>query len=110
MIGEEDATLLISAARAVGRDFELGFTEMFWNPLVCDKDAFRLMCDLNIMVRFQNKDSIVVEWDVWVDGGDGFLYSDTTDEINIGDIPCGEKSNKMRRAIVRAAAAIGEQS
>lgn len=113
-----DRELMEKAARAAGYEIwtdcngsvYTGDPEMPWNPLKNDGDAFRLMCDLNIMVRFQNKDSAVVEFDIWADGEDGFFYCDASREINVNDIPSGKKSEHLRRAITRAAAALAENA
>lgn len=82
-----DRELLERAARAIGREFEPGFTETFWNPLKCDKDAFRLAVKLEISVQH---DAV----DIWAT-----TLRETAIE-NRGKDACAA----TRRAIVRAAA------
>lgn len=88
-----DRELLEMAARAIGREFDPGFTETFWNPLKCDKDAFRLAVKLEINIQHHAVD-------IWAS-----TLRDTAIESR-GKDDCAA----TRRAIVRAAASMGEQS
>ena len=48
---DQDYELLEKAAKAIGRPFERGITELFWNPLQDDRDAFRLMVECALTVE-----------------------------------------------------------
>lgn len=108
-----DQELLEKAARAVGNNAEWsddlqamhwpGLQSMgVWNPLEDDGDAFRLMCQLNMNVF--TDDSWVTDNMINISTRrGGMIGQDWDDEID-------DFNALTRRAIVRAAAAIGEQS
>lgn len=88
-----DRELLLLAAKAIGMEFRANHDEVFWNPLVDDKEAFRLMVKLKLLVDACDDGSAEV-----VRGGLYFITESSADA-----------ETNTRRAIVRAAAAIGEQ-
>ena len=73
----------------------------YWNPLTSDGDALRLAVKLRLECVYAPTDIGPVSCQYWI-GGEGFKSA--VEEIN-GD-PCAA----TRRAIVRAAAAIGSAS
>lgn len=95
-----DRELLEKAARAIGREFEPGFTETFWNPLACDKDAFHLMSELKISVIFDNSESDVAAKSSFREDLE-WLGEEITHELN--------EKYATRRAITRAAAAMADE-
>lgn len=107
-----DKELLILAAKAAG--FEAQYSENFgdfsigepysknerrWNPLSFDGDALRLAVDLDMDVCLNKSREAVTAWGCYGEVG---LISKNE---NYGN----DKHAATRRAIVRAAAAIGEQ-
>ena len=112
-----DRELLEAAAKAAGIDATAYYgpsdefyglvvdsTGIEWNPLEDDGDALRLAVKLNLHIGIdaESAGAITVEWDF--DGG-GFPGKSAQEEAPIG----GDDYAATRRAIVRAAAAIGEQ-
>lgn len=63
----------------------------YWNPLVSNKDAFRLMVDLSISVEF-DEDSVSAK-----------IYQDGSVVSSVLE-PVEDRYSAVRRAIVRAAA------
>lgn len=118
MTGKSDRELLELAAKAAHIDFVLdGYLHkkglvyepltdceegrpMRWNPLEDDGDALRLAGKLRLDLCW-NDNNEEWEFNAWPQGG-----GDGSNEV-----PNGEEQNtfSMRRAIVRAAAAIGEK-
>lgn len=99
-----DRELLERAARAASLDVEWTAGEPFlgeqiWNPLQSDADAFRLMAKLNLNLGFELDDEglYVHVLGIW-DGG--------PDEVR--EYFERDATSAMRRAIVRAAAAMVE--
>lgn len=105
MTAKTDRELLELAAKAVGADFEydpmtgaieilseIGGVSGIWNPLTDDGDALRLAVRLMMEMRILKRTA-------------------HAEALN-GPGPCSEESDDIcsavRRAIVRAAAAIGE--
>lgn len=105
-----DRELLEAAAKAAGielrywaesqESFNLALTEprRWWNPLADDGDALRLAVRLDIQFYFDiGINEVVAEW------FDGKQCQDL--RIYVGG---GDKLSATRRAIVRAAAAMGK--
>ncbi len=101
-----DKELLTLAAKAIGFTFEDHYdddqywpwveeTQDFWNPLIDDGDAFRLMVELGLEVRTDGPYLIAVT-PRYVDNE---LYEPR------GEDPCAA----TRRGIVKAAAEIGRE-
>jgi len=96
-----DRELLELAARAAGIEhvtptmIEWGK----WNPLTDDGDALRLAVRLRLECMYEATESGPCHCQYWI-GGEGFKQ--VTEEIT------GDPYASTRRAIVRAAAAIGE--
>ena len=99
-----DRELLEAAARAAGirwdRDSEVWYGEPFvrcdWNPLIDDGDALRLAVQLNIGVMSAQYTGRTCVW-IYCKGKDGEFFEEHGADIFAA----------TRRAIVRAAAAIG---
>lgn len=106
-----DKELLELAAKAAGYDIKQArnctgmhpamnlYAAPFWNPLTDDGDAFRLAVELNIAFVFDVNPSLQ---EMFVKAG--VVMSNMFYELVIN----GDKEAATRRAIVRAAAAIGE--
>lgn len=106
-----DRELLELAARAASMDAQWdcpergmlvlapsGIDTMSWNPLVDDGDAFRLAVKLNLIPTHDPMLHMA-----WVNGTDGEIYGEATyKECDLCEYAA------TRRAIVRAAAAIGQ--
>lgn len=96
-----DKELLMLAAKAAGIKFELKWYGVDWNPLHDDADAFRLAVKLDI--RLRQKFAMVQAEYPWFD-----------DEFNTRKVLCegvlDDYCAASRRAIVRAAAAIGSKT
>jgi hypothetical protein len=88
-----DRELLEAAAKAAGGNFVIGY----WNPLTDDGDALRLAVRLRLDIDFEK--SYMVS--VWSRHLDDWVIERCDDDMGT-DI-----AEKTRRAIVRAAAAIG---
>jgi hypothetical protein len=73
----------------------LGWFE--WNPLTDDGDALRLAVKLGMVIHLVDKNSVTVDWYGPLEA----ITEEFDDECNA--------CLSTRRAIVRAAAAIGEQ-
>lgn len=71
----------------------------YWNPLTVDGDALRLAVKLNLDIRYESYDAGVA---VIVGGG----WDDAPEAVH--EIFERDGPRAVRRAIVRAAAAIGE--
>ena len=107
-----DRELLEAAAKAAGMnapEFESTHdgrywvpAHGFWNPLTDDGDALRLAVKLNLHIGIDacTAGAVTVEWDF--DAG-GFPGQSVQDEAPLD----GDDYAATRRAIVRAAAAIG---
>ena len=107
----DDRELLELAAKAAGES-TIGrpddINDWAWNPLTDDGDALRLLNRLGLQLRFVSIDPIeigegrtVVELQ-WVPGG---IKNRVTKVVEVGEDP----DPIVRRAIVRAAAAIAQQ-
>jgi hypothetical protein len=72
-----------------------------WNPLTVDQDAFQLAVQLKIPLQFPDWQDIARTW-----GREG----DDTDFVEPAIQHNGDLAKATRRAIVRAAAAMGEAS
>ena len=110
MMSEEDTgdkKLLELAAKAAGFTLEEHYdddqyypwcaeTEAFWNPLLDDGDAFRLMVELRIDVWLCEEKIAVAEY-----GLNGFCIGRCNEWLH------DDPHAAVRRAIVRAAAEIG---
>lgn len=105
-----DHELCLAAAKAAGYTVESvhggwyhctapKVPNRIWNPLKSDMDAFRLMVDCGIDVEYINES---VEASCWTRGA----YSDLLRATETFDT---DKHAATRRAIVRAAAAMGSQ-
>ena len=90
-----DRELLELAAKAAGNGFVIGY----WNPLTDDGDALRLAVKLSLDV-LQNPMGQTTRCIVM---GDDAQECEVLEDYN------GDPYAATRRAIVRAAAAIGEQ-
>jgi len=97
-----DRELLELAAKAIDGVFHSGFfrkrfsdSHEEWHPLTDDGDALRLAVKLRI----------TVEWSAWTDDLEEVRADDSIEPI---DPLINEEYAATRRAIVRAAAAIGE--
>jgi hypothetical protein len=90
-----DRELLELAAKAAGNGFVIGY----WNPLTDDGDALRLAVKLSLDV-LQNP---VGQTTCCIVMGDDAQECEVLEDYN------GDPYAATRRAIVRAAAAIGEQ-
>jgi hypothetical protein len=77
------------------------FSGTEWNPLTDDGDAFRLMAKLGLGVVFGQYAPCDI-YSVYINEPEG------GDTLSVGVIGDGEESGVIRRAIVRAAAAILE--
>lgn len=79
-----------------------GESGVFWNPLTGDGYALRLAVKLNLSMRFDtlNDGHIAAVTAEWSEDFDGYWWNEW-----LGKDPAAA----MRRAIVRAAAAIGEK-
>lgn len=105
MTNPTDRELLMLAAKAagvVGEYHALGiYTQnpksAYWNPLVSDADAFRLAVDLHLTCRFYMGNTCAQST---VPGGPSVMVDEHKPD---------EPIRAARRAIVRAAAAIGER-
>jgi hypothetical protein len=92
-----DHRLLELAAKAAGMEYsdrqwsEYDEDYVTWNPLTDDGDALRLAVKLKLKIRFYTNDDVVVG-----DGEDAY------------ECMSGEPYSATRRAIVKAAAEIGE--
>lgn len=109
---KSDRELLELAAKAAGYDVssdgEGGLTIPLrrgicrdWDPLNDDGDAFRLMAKLGLGVVFGQYAPLDI-YSVYINEPEG------GDTLSVGVIGYGESSCVMRRAIVSAAAEIGE--
>lgn len=94
----EDRELLEAAAKAAG----MQRLSVHWNPLEDDGDALRLAVKLNIQMTPGDEGDpyTVVQW--WT-GPD--LIEQDFERVLVED---GNRTAALRRAIVRAAAAIGK--
>ena len=110
MTAKTDRELLELAAKAAGADFEydpmtgaievlseIGGVSGIWNPLTDDGDALRLAVKLCLTVDILPWASDARPWKTFGNGDDGVRHEEYADP-----------SAATRRAIVRAAAAIGE--
>lgn len=98
-MNQTDRELLEKAAKAVGIEWD----RIYWNPLTNDSDALRLAVRLNLTVKF----------DVVPDGAFVSVGADGGDEDKGRwdyEFLLKDPYAATRRAIVRAAAAIGEQA
>ena len=102
-----DRELLEAAAKAIGervvRESEHGLLlygiEDAWNPLADDGDAFRLAVKLRIGVQW---------WESMPEGVAGRIDFDRNGVILMSNVH--DKAAMLRRAIVRAAAAMAGES
>lgn len=107
-----DRELLEKAAKAVGVEVffnELGFCQInsnhisagpkFWNPLLDDGDALRLAVKLNLDIRYES-------YDAGVAAIVGAAWDDAPEAVH--EIFERDGPRAVRRAIVRAAAAIAD--
>ncbi len=84
----------------VGEVGPLGFRGYYWNPLEHDGDALRLALALRLDVEFDGPRGVRVKYD----GPEGVPYM--VDEY----LSSKDAASDLRRAIVRAAAEIGQSS
>lgn len=101
-----DRELLELAAKAAG--VERGW----WNPLTDDGEAFLLAVKLRIGVSHSECECCVWAYPMDADGvplGDGDGICERLHEAG-GDVELQDRATATRRAIVRAAAAIGSVS
>ena len=112
---KSDRELLELAAKAAGYDVSkdahipsggLWISEVIsgdfeWNPIANDGDALRLMAKLGLGVVFGQYAPLDI-YSVYINEPEG------GDTLSVGVIGDGESSCVMRRAIVSAAAEIGE--
>ena len=95
-----DRELLELAARAAGLvldEWTGADGTLDWNPLHDDGDALRLAVKLNLCINF----------DVQPDGAEVYVVAEWTDNPTEAEPLGRDASAATRRAIVRAAAAIG---